>query len=422
MNRTLLSFLVLAAPIVSAQPSTPAPGDDHQSIQQLLDRVKDLENEVMRLKGGVPAASPAQSGAPVASQTPAAPFSQSPVTVSPLTIDSMGGMHDAATLGIPGMRFQGFSDIQYQATDQKMDHNTFSLGQFNLFITSRLSEKFSVLAEVVIEAGENNAVGLDLERLLFRYTPNDYFNLSVGRYHTGIGYYSTAYHHAAWMQTTVDRPFLFEFEDGGGILPIHNVGLSATGRIPSGALGLHYIAEIGNGRTSRSPLDEAVQNKQDENNGKALNLGLFARPRQLPGFQAGISVYHDHLYPDTGLKIGQNIFSAHAVYEGSHLELLNEVLVIRHTVPAIHRDFDIPAFYSQISRSFGKVRPYLRYEYMNVPRGEPMFSDVGLRHGPIAGIRYDFSEFAAFKLEYFRLLQREVPSVNGLRTQVSFTF
>src|SRR2546429_5321790 len=34
--------------------------------------------------------------------------------------------------------------------------------------------------------------------------------------------------------------------------PFHNVGMTASGRILSGALGLHYVAEVGNGRTSRS--------------------------------------------------------------------------------------------------------------------------------------------------------------------------
>ena len=277
------------------------------------------------------------------------------------------------------------------------------------------------LALAADQAGVDR-IGVDLERLLLRYAPNDYFNLSIGRYHTGIGYYSTAFHHSAWMQTTVGRPLLFEFEDTGGILPIHNVGLSATGRIPSGALGLRYIAEIGNGRTSRSPLLVTVQNKQDENNGKSVNVGLLSRPKALSGFEAGVSIYHDRLYPDTGLNILQNIFTAHAIYEGPRFEFLNEVVILRHTVESTHRDFTIPAFYSQISKSFGKVRPYARYEYMNVPRDAPVFADAGLRHGPIAGVRYDFSGFAAYKLEYFRSRQRDLPVINGLRTQVSFTF
>ena len=168
------------------------------------------------------------------------------------------------------------------------DHSSFALGQFNLFITNRLSNKLSILGEVIMEADTHNAIEVDLERLFFQYAANDYFNLSVGRYHTGIGFYNTAFHHSTWLQSTVDRPFLFQFEDTGGILPIHNVGLSATGRIPSGEVGLHYIAEIGNGRTSRSPLDEAVQNKVDENNGKAVNLALYARPGGLPGALGGL--------------------------------------------------------------------------------------------------------------------------------------
>jgi hypothetical protein len=412
MKFTLPIFLMLAS-LVRAQ--TPAAGEDHQLIQQLLDRVRDLESEVKQLRG-VPNAAAADPSPQVSSPGPVtAAVAPPPLMQMPVNDASM---HDA---GIPGMQFRGFSDIDYRASTHDLP-NTFLLGQFNLFITSRLSDQFSVLAEVVMEANVENAVGVDLERLLFRYTPNDYFNLSVGRYHTSVGYYNTAFHHAAWMQTTADRPLLFQFEDNGGILPIHNVGLSATGRIPSGSLGLRYLAEVGNGRTFRSPIQEAVQNKQDENNGKSVNIGILARPKALPGFEAGFSIYHDRLYPDGGLKISQNIFSAHAIYEGPRFEFLNEVVVLRHTVDSIHHDFTIPAFYSQISRAFHKVRPYARYEYINVPRAAPLFGDVGLRHGPIAGVRYDFSEFAAYKLEFFRTFQRDLPTINGLRTQVSFTF
>jgi hypothetical protein len=158
----------------------------------------------------------------------------------------------------------------------------------------------------------------------------------------------------------------------------------------------------------------------DENNGKAVNFGLYARPNGLPGFQAGFSIYRDTLHPEGLPTIGQTIFSGHAIYQHAGLEIMNEAAVVRHNVdggPVLH----IPAFYSQLSKSFGKVRPYFRYEYMNVPRSEPLFSDIGLLHGPIGGIRYDFSDFAAYKLEYFREFTRS-SRWNGLRTQVSFTF
>jgi hypothetical protein len=410
MKRLLPLLLCSFVQCLRGQDPGSAASDDHALIQQLMQRVKELEQEVRELKAARPGT------------TAAAPQLTPPAQPPQPAQDMMHDMHDVGMPGTQGMQFRGFSDIRYHASDGRQNPSTFALGQFNLFITSKLSDKFSVLSELVVEADENNSMGVDLERLLFQYTANDYFNLSFGRYHTAIGYYNTAYHHSTWMQTTVDRPFLFAFEDEGGILPVHNVGLTANGRIPSAGLGLHYVAEIGNGRTSRSPLDEAVQNVQDENNRKAFNLALYARPDRLQAFQAGFSIYRDVLYPDGRGKIGQTIFAGHAVYHPAGFEFLNEAILLRHALETTRRVYRIPAFYSQLSKQFGKVRPYFRYEYMNVPRSEPLFGDVGLLHGPVTGIRYDVSEFAAFKLEYNRTMRRALDSINSLRTQVSFTF
>src|SRR5579872_1478439 len=299
MKRSLLPILIFASALSAQQPA-PVPTDDHVLIQQLLQRVQELEAEVRQLKaGGVSAAATPAPAAPVPATTPpAAPIPAVAAAQIPAAVPGETGMHDMNMPGLPGMQFRGFSDIRYVAGDRKDLANTFSLGQFNLFITSKLSDKFSVLAEMVVEADPTNGMGIDLERLFFQYNANDYFSVLAGRYHTAIGFYNTAYHHATWLQTTVDRPFLFAFEDGGGVLPIHNVGLSSTGVIPSGGLGLQSVAELGNGRRSRSPLDEAVQNVQDENNGKAVNFALYARPASIRGFQAGVSVYRDSLHPE----------------------------------------------------------------------------------------------------------------------------
>ncbi len=330
--------------------------------------------------------------------------------------------------GLPRMQIQGFSDVRYSVTGQKRVPSTFTLGQVNLFMTSKLAENVNVVSELVVQADATNTFGVRISRLLLQYNASDYFNLSAGRYHTSIGFYNTAFHHSTWMQTGFDRPFLYTFEDVGGILPIHGIGLSAAGAIPSGGLGLHYVAELSNGRTSSSPLVKATQSQQDENNGKAFNLALFARPLSLRGFQTGFSVYRDVLHPQVtssltpyGRRVGQFIFAGYAVYQGGKLEFLNEFVTLRHAVqngPVYH----IPAFYSQVSTPIGKVRPYFRYEYLNIPRNEPMFGAVGLRYGPSAGIRYDFTDFAAYKVEYFRLAQRDIGVFNGMRTQIAFVF
>src|SRR4029077_10214331 len=125
--------------------------------------------------------------------------------------------------------------------------------------------------------GAGNDYEEDLERVLFEYRYNDYFKLAFGRDQTAIGYYNLAFRHSSWFQTPIGRPFLFQFEDEGGILPGHIVGASASGEIPSGILGLHYIAEVGNGRTGTRGA-EPVQNFVDDNAHKSGRLKIFWRP------------------------------------------------------------------------------------------------------------------------------------------------
>jgi hypothetical protein len=64
----------------------------------------------------------------------------------------------------------------------------------------------------------------------------------------------------------------------------------------------------------------------------------------------------------------------------------------------------------------------MRYQYVNVARKEPVFADVGLRHGPSLGLRYDASESVALKFQYDYTFLRGQPGVNGLTLQAGFTF
>jgi hypothetical protein len=373
--------------------------DDHQLIQDLLVRIQALEAEVKALKDA--------QGQPAAPQPAAAATAAEP------------GMPGGAG---PTLQIRGFGDIDYRRSDQPSTSGSFALGQLDLFLNSTLSDNTSVVGELVTEANDENAFGVDLERLLVQYKPSDYFNVGFGRYHTAIGYYNTAYHHGTWFQTATERPFLFAFEDEGGPLPVHGVGVTVNGRIPSGSLGLRYVAEVANGRTSRSRLAEPVQNVIDENNGKAFNVALLAQPDKLLGFQAGVSFYRDRLEPAELARIRQTILSAHVVYHGHGFELLNEAVAVRH-VPAGGSAVTTPAFYSQIAQQFArKASPYFRYQYFNAPERDPIFGGIGLRKGPSLGLRYDFEPYAALKLQYDRTVQSHTDPVNGFATQLAFTF
>ena len=388
-----------------------------------------------------PTPTPAQVGA--AKQTPANPQAPPPPEAEQAQLENP--MAERMDFSKTLMRIRGFADISLiggnqdasPASNIPAQTTSFALGELDLFITSDISEKFNFLTELVFEGGPDNIYGMqrgvpnqfkvEPERYLIQYSYNDYLHISAGRWHTAIGYYNTAYHHSTWFQTTTDRPYLFAFEDEGGILPTHTVGVSATGLIPSGQLGLHYVVEAGNGRASRIPSqEEPVLNETDDQNHKAFNLALFARPESVPGLQTGFSVYHDVLSPFDSPRVSETIMAFHAVLERPKYEWLNEVVLDRHAIVGQNKVYNTPGFYSLLSRQFGSWRPYFRYQYLNVARTEPIFPDIGLQHGPSVGIRFDASEFVALKLQYDHTFQRQEPGMqpgfDTLTLQIGFTF
>ena len=423
------SLLFLPSPLRSQESATTVSADARK-MQELLDRVADLEASQKQLRdrlaqlekahsgASIPTASMAEpatssSGGPMvmdASAAKAEPGKDAPAT-PPQEQSSSSGETQHKDVSQTALSIRGFGDFGVYGGNQKGQTTSFSLGQTNLFITSNLSERLRVLTEMVFEVQQDNVFQTNLERVLLECSFNDYLKLSGGRYSTAIGYYNTAYHRAAWFQTATQRPYIFEYEHEGGVLPIHMVGVQASGQIPSGKLGLHYVAEVGNGRTS-NPLAEPVQNYVDENGHKAFNVALFARPDAVSGLQTGVSVYRDVLSVPGSPKVTETITDAYAVVTRSRFEWLNEALMIRHT-PAGGHDYITPAFYSEISERFGRYRPYFRYQYVNASSQEPVFPQVGLRTGPSAGIRFDASESVAFKLQYDHTTLRHQGAIDG---------
>jgi hypothetical protein len=424
------------------------PDADKATLQLLLKRVDELEERIRQLeaeKSGMAADSRAPRLDSRVPENAPRPFENTQDNESSLPMKSASNstetepaqadnvMSERMDMGKTLLKIRGFGDISLHGGSTKGDNTSFSLGQLDLFVSSDISDKYKFLSEIVFEAGPNNyygvisgppnTFGVDIERYLLVYSRNDYFNLTAGRGHTAIGYYNTAYHHSTWLQTTTGRPFLFDFEDHGGILPIHLVGVSASGIIPSGRLGLHYVAEIGNQRESRNALvEEPVTNEIADTNHKAFNVALFARPEAMRGFQSGVSLYHDVLAPANAAKIGETILAAHAVLIKPKYEWLSEAVLDRHVLQGSGASFNTPAFYTQLSRQYGLSRPYIRYQYLNAANYEPLFPDVALRHGPSIGLRFDASESVALKLQYDYTFLRAQPGVFALSTQVGFTF
>lgn len=392
-------------------------------------RIKDLEDRLARQSGETPATSERPAADSVAA-TPSSPPAAAPDPPAQLSSDPHDHMINLPGGG-PALKIRGFFDFNFgigrDANPLRFPlnapvHNTFQSGQFDLFLTSKLSNTISFLSEVVIDSDPTNQWGLDIERLELIYRPTKYFEIGAGRYHTSIGYYNTAFHHGNWFQTATGRPFMYFFEDSGGILPVHSVGVTTTGLVPgTDKIGLHWVAEVANGRSS-SPLDQPVQNYLSDKNHKAFNFAAYLAPEWIRGLQLGGSYYRDLMVPAGILPVKQQIGSLYAVYITPRWEFLNEAVLLSNRIEGTNKTYRTPLWYTQLSRKFGSYRPYVRYQYVNSPNSDPVNIYTGRYAGPSVGVRTDFTDYAALKIQYNRLDQRNVAPTNGLDLQLAFTF
>ena len=342
---------------------------------------------------------------------------------------------------IPRSRWPGFSDFNFAATDlhgpsggfgaQTLlgPHTGFQEGQFALHMSSALSPKVSAFGELSMTARADAGTGspaapgfnVEVERLIIRYDVNDYFKVSFGRYHTPINYWNTAFHHGQWLQTTISRPEMTQF--GGSFIPVHFVGMLVEGAVPAGGLNLNYNLGLGNGRGQVISRSGDIG---DINNNRAWLVNAFIKPNRLYGLQVGGSVYRDLINPLGGAAAREWIQSAHIAWLKETPELIAEFANVSHQPvdggPPAHSQ----AFYVQTAyRLPGDARlwkPYYRFEYMHVPQSDAIFRTVPSFSASTVGMRYDISSFAAFKMEYRHYIRRNLPSINGVFLQTSFTF
>jgi hypothetical protein len=421
-----LLFSLITSPLLAQSPPSATPSEP--TVQSLLDRVQQLENRINQLEERE--RKRAQSGAqPAGAEAATETTTQAAVTTPPAAPAPAAFREDHAGMGeirdterrFPSLQIRGFGDVDFSATDQKGSVSGFNLGQLVLHLASPLSERVSYFGEVSFTA-QPTSYELSVERSIIRYDYNDYFKLSFGKYHTPIGYWNTAFHHGAWLQTTISRPEMVQF--GGTFIPIHFVGVEAEGNIPSGGLGLGYNVGLGNGRSS-------ILNKSgdsgDSNDNRAWVANVYARPTRFYGLQVGASVYRDKLTPQPGKNFEEWITAADVVWTKEKPEFLAEYANVHHRDVLTLNTWDSQAFYVQLAFRLpwqqSKWKPYYRYEYIHKPEDDPTLVNVLDLSGSTLGVRYDITNYAAFKGEY-RNSRHGVnePRVNGAFFQTAFTF
>lgn len=311
-----------------------------------------------------------------------------------------------------GAPLHGFADVGYVRKSKNRDGSPggFALGNLDIYLTPSLGERGKSIIELVFEYGAHGGgLATDLERLQFGYTFSDALTVWGGRFHTPFGSWNTAFHHGLQIQTAATRPRFVEFEDKGGILPAHAVGMMASGIVPAGAGKFGYDVYVANGnKIVDGTLD--FNPDQDDNANKMVGANVrYAFANALEGLTIGAHALVQQVSADdtggmpgtTSMRMG----GAYAALDREDWEIITEYYRFRNSdrsgKTGPHSSW---SGFAQVGYTFGNQwTPYVRWEKAALNQSDRYFA---AQHSGrsyrrlVTGARYALGPQAAFKFEF----------------------
>jgi hypothetical protein len=190
----------------------------------------------------------------------------------------------------------------------------------------------------------------EFERLQAGYRVGDDTFVWGGRFHAPAKIWTSEYHHGQYLQTSITRPALEEWEDDGGSNPSHITGLlleSEHQRDDESAIGV--AASVGLAPVFEDELLESYEILEEtSDHGLSLNLRLAYRPQFLSSTQFGILAGWNEINvqpepdtaPDRPESIDQAILGIFADWYRDNLRLLASFVYFDNTLELPSRDQD----------------------------------------------------------------------------------
>ncbi len=408
-----------------------------EKSMELIERLNARVNQLERQEGTPPAPVPMPRAAPPApSQAAQAAQAAQEARIAALERNaaqvSAGMGHDEhGGMSVMGIPLHAFADVDYErlGRPQADGRNAgFTLGNLDFYLTPSIG-RVKMLAELNFEVGEEGEIDTDLERLQLGYAVSDAFTGWMGRFHTPYGYWNAAFHHGAQIQT-VTRPRFIDFEDKGGVLPAHTVGLWGTGHIPAGGGHLVYDAYVGNGsRIVDGTVDFNAHH--DDNSNKAIGANVGYRfGGALDGLLAGVHGLREDVNVYTGEALQARtrlaFYGAYFYLDRGNWEGIGEYYRF-HNVDysgggTTHTSW---AAFAQVGYTIAeRWTPYYRWEDAALDATDPYFSSQTNGNAykrNVLGIKYLLNPNTALKFEANRTREQFGPDwVNYTETRAQF--
>lgn len=315
-----------------------------------------------------------------------------------------------ALRGQDRINVQIYGHIDYElnrypnAKDTRNDGlGSFTLGEHDFFVTSKITEHISFLGETVITGSKSSSTGfaasIERARLKFNYYGNH--SILIGKMHTAINYWNDVYHHGRIFFPTIDRPLAFNY-----YVPIHALGIRAQGQ-NLGNLKFGYDLQVANSLESMDASGNSLNFNYNASlhikpvDGMRLMVGFNNDflPSNMPGPHAHSgNVHHNHSMMYRGpVDLNQLHFSI--AYFGKDWEFLNEFAYVQTRTDSLGISNSFANFTYIGYRLKSVWVPYAFADFITMSENELHHMPVsGLKYG--MGIRYDINDNINVKLQY----------------------
>lgn len=311
---------------------------------------------------------------------------------------------DRNELGLP---LHGFADVGFSSfsNDNDGQRDGFALGTLSFYMTPQFGDRMRSIIELAFEYLPDGELATDLERVQFGYTFSDAATLWAGRFHTAYGYWNTAFHHGQQIQTAIQRPRFINFEDLGGILPAHMVGLQLSGTMDAGEGDLQYDAYLGNGN---SVVDGVLDFNPVRDNDSNKMIGGNLRYRfggVADGLLLGVhGMTQQVINRDNDNRTRLNMLGGFGVFDHENWEVIGEYYHFNNKdlsgTSGRHSSW---AGFAQAGYRIDAWTPYARVEKTRLEQDDHYFADQVNGRSYLRnafGLRYDVNPLSALKFEW----------------------
>lgn len=269
--------------------------------------------------------------------------------------------------------------------------------------------RLRVLAEYIVSTEEG-----ELERLQIGWLPHETTWLFTGRYHQPTNFWGSIYHHGQYLQTSITRPSIDNWEDEHGIIQAHQTGLMVeSNQALSNGAGLEIAASFGTGSDiGAGELEPFDILDPDDIYGHSFAARVGFLFDALGDDKIGL-LYGHNKYESTHFQaaipdlqhVNQQVFGAFLNWARGSIHVISAVYNTRHdlyrTTGIVADDFT--SGYVQVDKTFGDWTAYGRWEKTAGASDSEflsLFPEFIVERATV-GLRLDFLKRHAVTVEFF---------------------